>query len=248
MGENRIRPGDASGRGLSGEPGRNNSSRNATPTVKSPSMRKMYCHPRRPCAPSSLRMPDASNGLMAFPPNMPKKKMATRLESSFLVYHADRVYAPPGMYPPSATPRIVRTARKPARFLTRTCKVATMPKIRTCAESHFRGPHCGCQHNTWTLLTHTLQQNIEGDLKQDNRHEHELVAEVDRRLRDLDVLEKSTREGASDIHTVQLEDEEAEEQQREHCCVDSGVSRPVAMGSLTSTLPYDQCLPRGHCR
>jgi hypothetical protein len=36
-------------------------------------------------------MPEARTGLMALPPNMPKKMMATRRASSFLVYHVERV-------------------------------------------------------------------------------------------------------------------------------------------------------------
>lgn len=42
-------------------------------------------------------MPEARMGDSAFPENIPKKKMATRLASSFCRYHVDSVYTAPGM-------------------------------------------------------------------------------------------------------------------------------------------------------
>ena len=36
-------------------------------------------------------MPEAMSGLQALPPNIPKKKIATRLASSDFVYHVDKV-------------------------------------------------------------------------------------------------------------------------------------------------------------
>lgn len=50
-----------------------------------------HCHPRRPRCPSSCRIPEASRGLIALPPNIPKKKMATLFASSRLVYQVDKV-------------------------------------------------------------------------------------------------------------------------------------------------------------
>lgn len=60
-------------------------------------LRKIHCHPESPCRPSSWMMPEARMGDSAFPENIPKKKMATRLASSFCRYHVDSVYTAPGM-------------------------------------------------------------------------------------------------------------------------------------------------------
>ena len=54
-------------------------------------LRKSHCHPVNPCRPLSCKMPEAMSGLQALPPNIPKKKIATRLASSDFVYHVDKV-------------------------------------------------------------------------------------------------------------------------------------------------------------
>lgn len=102
--------------------------------------RNSHCQPFIPPCPPSLRMPDARRGLIALPPNMPKKNTATLLESSRLVYQVDSVYMPPGIYPASQRPRKDLATRKPALFFTNTCSVATRPKMKTWADSHLRGP------------------------------------------------------------------------------------------------------------
>jgi len=91
---------------------------------------KIHCQPEIPRFPSNLMIPDAKSGLKAFPPNMPKKKMATLLASSFFVYHVDRVYTAPGIYPASASPRNDFTTRKPVRLVTVDCSVAMRPNAR----------------------------------------------------------------------------------------------------------------------
>lgn len=53
--------------------------------------RKSHCHPCKPPAPSNFRMPVANNGLIAFAPNMPKNRIATRLANSRLAYHVESV-------------------------------------------------------------------------------------------------------------------------------------------------------------
>lgn len=106
------------------------------------SRKNNHCHPFNPPTPLIFKIPLASNGLTAFPPNMPKKNTATRLPSSRRVYHVDKVYMLPGMYPASHKPRKAREMRKPVLFLTKTCSVATSPKMRTWVESHLRGPIC----------------------------------------------------------------------------------------------------------
>lgn len=80
--------------------------------------RKSHCQPASPCVPPSFRIPEASKGLNAFPPNMPKKKIATRVANSLRRYQVERVYIAPGMYPASASPRKLLTTRNP--FLSRT--------------------------------------------------------------------------------------------------------------------------------
>ena len=146
---NLTRPGPTSGFGISGEPGRKKKSTMETDIVKSPSttvaplvtrhhllkqmhlLRNNHCQPFIPLAPLNFRIPEARSGLMALPPNMPKKRMATRLANSFLTYHVDRVYIAPGMYPASARPRANREMRNPVRFFRNTCIVATTPNKRT---------------------------------------------------------------------------------------------------------------------
>lgn len=110
--EIRIRPFERMGSGCSGDPGRNKRMRRATDMVNTPStitfslatntstrnaifrgnsLKNIHCQPESPRFPSSLMMPDARRGLIAFPPNIPKKKMATLLARSFCVYHVDSV-------------------------------------------------------------------------------------------------------------------------------------------------------------
>jgi hypothetical protein len=60
--------------------------------------KKSHCHPERPCLRSSFKIPDAKIGLKAFPPNIPKKRMATRFATSFFLYQVERVYTAPGIY------------------------------------------------------------------------------------------------------------------------------------------------------
>lgn len=159
--EKRTMPGPTSGFGVSGDPGRKKKRRIATQIVKRPSTRnlgvssrhsvfaanrhsriKSHCQPLSPLEPLSFKIPDASNGLMAFPPNMPKKRIATLFASSLLTYQVDRVYTAPGMYPASAKPKASLEMRKPVRSLRKTCMVATVPKRNTCSDIHFRGPIC----------------------------------------------------------------------------------------------------------
>jgi hypothetical protein len=104
-------------------------------------------------------MPLASRGLIALPPNMPKKNTATRLASSLFVYQVDSVYMPPGMYPASQRPKKARETRNPVLFLTKTCIVATNPKMKTWAEIHFRGP-MRCKMMFEGISKTTMPRNI----------------------------------------------------------------------------------------
>lgn len=73
--------------------------------------------------------------------------------------------------------------------------------------------------------THPLQDHVKWDLEEHDSSEHELVAGVDVVLRDPDVRRKAARESRRHVHAVQLEDEQAKEEQREHRQVAPGVSR-----------------------
>lgn len=126
-------------------------------------------------------IPEARMGDSAFPENIPKKNMATRLASSFCRYHVDSVYTAPGIYADSASPRKLLTMRKPVRLRTKTCSVATRPKEMTCPDIHLRGPTCGllltlnlaslkcdghaCVSTLWSSMLHgisntTIKRNI----------------------------------------------------------------------------------------
>lgn len=102
---------------------------------------KSHCHPLIPRCPSSCRTPDARGGLSALPENMPKKKIATRLANSSFLYHVDKVYMAPGMYPASTSPSKSRMERNPARFLMNTCRVPSRPNRNTWPDNHLRGPN-----------------------------------------------------------------------------------------------------------
>lgn len=104
--------------------------------------KKIHCQPLKPPLSWSLRIPEAMSGLMALAPNMPKKRMATRLASSLFAYHVDSVYMAPGIYPDSQNPRTSREMRKPVRPLMKIWRDATMPKANTWPAIHFRGPIC----------------------------------------------------------------------------------------------------------
>ena len=105
-------------------------------------LRKIHCHPFKPYFPSSFSIAAPIRGEMAFPPNIPKKKMPTRFASSALAYHFESVYREAGMYPASASPSRLRTTRKPVRLRRNTWKVAMVPNARTCAGIHLSGPSC----------------------------------------------------------------------------------------------------------
>lgn len=102
--------------------------------------RKIHCQPGLPYLPLSFEMPEASKGLNAFPPNMPKKKMATRVANSLCRYQVESVYMAPGMYPASANPRKLLMMRNPFLSRTNICRVAIKPKIITCILIYIRGP------------------------------------------------------------------------------------------------------------
>lgn len=167
--EKRISPLKKSGLGRWGLVGRTTSRRTATIIVAMPStipistaiecsdqviLRKIYCQPDRFPRPCNRRIPAPISGEIAFPPNIPKNRMATRRPSSCGVYHVDRVYIEPGMYPASARPNSIRVARKPPLFFNRTCKVAMRPKTNTCAGIHLLGPICNVlsNHNLKSLI------------------------------------------------------------------------------------------------
>lgn len=83
-------------------------------------LRNIHCQPFRPCFPSNFKIPAPKRGEIAFPPNIPKKKMPTRFASSVCSYHIDKVYNEAGMYPASASPSRLRTTRKPVRLRRKT--------------------------------------------------------------------------------------------------------------------------------
>ncbi|GJD02281.1 hypothetical protein ColKHC_11106 [Colletotrichum higginsianum] len=123
-----------------------------------------------------------------------------------------KIVKTPSTFEVLALPSIMRAARKPLRSTRKTCMVATKPKSMTCPEMYLRGPTWGDKH-------------IGRDLEDDNPQKHELVAQVDGVLVDANVRREAAGEGAREVHAVQLEDEEAEIQQREHRAVDPGGER-----------------------
>ena len=90
-----------------------------------------HCQPFIPPCPPNFKIPEARSGLIALPPNIPKKKIATLFANSRFVYQVDKVYIAPGIYPASHRPRKARETRKPVRFFMKTCMVATNPKTKT---------------------------------------------------------------------------------------------------------------------
>lgn len=52
-----------------------------------------------------------------------------------------------------------------------------------------------------------LQGHVAGNLKDDNGHEEQLVAQVDGVEVHVDVLGEPSRQGAGDVHAIELEDE-----------------------------------------
>ncbi len=66
-----------------------------------------------------------------------------------------------------------------------------------------------------------MKRHVEGQLQDHDAHEHELVSEVDRSLGDAYIGCKTARQGAGQVHPVQLEDKQANEQQWQHRGVDS---------------------------
>lgn len=51
-----------------------------------------------------------------------------------------------------------------------------------------------------------LEQHVGGDLEHDDAHEHELVAQVDGPLADVDVAGETPRQSAGYVHAVELKD------------------------------------------
>lgn len=81
---------------------------------------------------------------------------------------------------------------------------------------------------------YALQEHVGGDFKDYDTEEHHLVSEIDVGLGDLDVVFEAARERAGEIHTVKLEDEEAEEEEWEDREVDSAKVLAGLSGSQIS--------------
>jgi hypothetical protein len=62
--------------------------------------------------------------------------------------------------------------------------------------------------------TYPLQRHVARNLKHDNPHKHQLIAKVDGVEGHVNVGRESTRQGAAYVHAVELEDQEAQEEQR----------------------------------
>lgn len=62
---------------------------------------------------------------------------------------------------------------------------------------------------------YTLEEHVGRDFKDYNTEEHHLVPEIDIGLGDFNVIFEAGRERAGEVHTVKLEDEQAEKKEWE---------------------------------
>lgn len=88
----------------------------------------------------------------------------------------------------------------------------------------------------YRLRTHFLQQHVAWYLKYHNGQKHELICKVDRGLIDSYVLREPSGQCTGDVHSIELEDEQTKEQQRQDGGVDSVVVRLALSLALAARL------------
>jgi len=111
------------------------------------------------------------------------------------------------------------------------------PNVKTCAVIHFQGPiyigsymsvlYLGRQVTTISVLmftsrgflkntTNPLKKHIRRYLQQHDSQEHQLVPQIDRVLGDRYIPCKVPRQGAPNVHAIQLEHGKPQQEQQEH--------------------------------